>query len=279
MTGAVDNTLLRMARTGHPTILEAIDKAAEMERARRVVNALRAAQKPLITTMERDTAAWLKGMGQLVAAAAQPLLGQLYEARWRSPLDSTEVANLIDNILHSAHLREWEGGRVAPSFYKHYEATDLITARTLIQAGILANLRGSAARRVLQEGGRRLGLLDLGTQTRAALFRAIDQAYEQGLGPRATAKLIRDIVPAGPFPNAGAGYRATLIARTETLHAQRFSTLQRYREDKRVKQVIVFDGESDEECSARNGEYMTLDEAEAEMNSTHPNCVMAFGPA
>jgi SPP1 gp7 family putative phage head morphogenesis protein len=109
-------------------------------------------------------------------------------------------------------------------------------------------------------------------------MKVIDVGRKLGVNPNQTAKLIEQFVPAGRFTEAGAGYRARMIARTETLHAARISSLEVYRTAPQVKEVIAFDGESDEECAARNGSTFTFDEAEAEANGTHPNCVLAFGP-
>jgi hypothetical protein len=131
---------------------------------------------------------------------------------------------------------------------------------------------------MLLEGGKRMGLVDIASDTRAALFKTIDAGRMIGANPKATAKLIEQFVPAGRFTNAGVGYRSRLIARTETLHSARISTVQVYRSAPQVNFCVAFDGESDEECAARNGAIFTFDEAEAEANGTHPNCVLAFGP-
>lgn len=259
-----------------PQLREAVERAVAVQKAKQVVDGLRSDQLGLETKFFNQLLPILNSMGKLVATHAERELGQLQE-KWVTPLNQAEVSRVVEHILQTADLRTWVTEQFTPRWQHWYEQTDAAVAKQLIRAGILANVRGQTALRILAQGGRRLGLLDIVGDTRAALFRAIQQGYDLGLNPRETAKLIRDIVPEGRFVNAGARYRAQLITRTETLHAQRMSSLERYR-DAKLRQVMVFDGESDEICAARNGEIMTLDEAEAEMNSTHPNCVMAFGP-
>ena len=73
--------------------------------------------------------------------------------------------------------------------------------------------------------------------------------------------------------------RAKVIARTETMHAQRVSALHTYRELDPVAQVMVFDGRlgpTDEECEMLNGQVVTQEEAWALADSEHPNGTRSF---
>lgn len=71
--------------------------------------------------------------------------------------------------------------------------------------------------------------------------------------------------------------RAMLIARTETATAYNESAVAAYEDSGVVDRVEVFDGESDAECAAANGQIWTLEQARANPIA-HPNCVRAFGP-
>lgn len=189
-----------------------------------------------------------------------------------------DLNNLVEHILASSRLNEWASSRLAPSFRDYWGVVLNATRKALQRSGELTDERGASAQRIMDMGGRRMGLVDITGHTREALFRALDQAREEGLNPRETARLIRDFIPEGRFVNAGPAYRAQLIARTETLHAQRMSSLEQYRSMVDVKHVMAFDGDGDEECAARDGQVFTLDDAEVEAMTEHPNGTLAFGP-
>lgn len=69
--------------------------------------------------------------------------------------------------------------------------------------------------------------------------------------------------------------RSEMIARTETATAYNHGAIVSYQEAG-VERVEILDSDNDEECAARNGKVVTLDEALA--IEPHPNCVMAFAP-
>ena len=142
--------------------------------------------------------------------------------------------------------------------------------------GIFTGGRDPAMLQVIQDGGRRAGLIDI--TDRPALFRAIADARAEGLNPRAFQTKIAKLVPAGRFRNPRT--RALLIARTETIHAQRQSALNTYTA-KGVTRVQVIDGRhrgSDEDCGARNGQIVSLEEAQRLAAGEHPNGTMGFAP-
>ena len=128
-------------------------------------------------------------------------------------------------------------------------------------------------------GGRQAGLVDLPKSVRNELFRILTQAEEAGLGVPETVRQIRDTVTAGRFRTPE--IRARVIARTETLHAQRESSLATYRQIPDVTNVLVFDarlGETDEECANLDGTTVTISEAEILSAEEHPNGTRAFAP-
>jgi hypothetical protein len=74
------------------------------------------------------------------------------------------------------------------------------------------------------------------------------------------------------------GYRAEMIARTETMTAYNSATLDAYAVSEQVDEVEVLDGTDDPECADMNGQTFPLDEAEGLMDDEHPNGTRAFAP-
>ena len=189
---------------------------------------------------------------------------------------------LAERIIQGMALSQWSQDALIPAFDGHYLRTTQMTVgsiNTVLNLGV--NLPDPVAREIVAAGGRRAGLLDITGDTRRAIFRSLADCRAAGEGPPALARRIRSQVPAGRFSNAGPKYRAQLIARTETLHAQRVSALQTYRTSDVVTGVVAFDNQTgfdDAECIARNGRVFTFEEAEAEMASEHPQGSLNFGP-
>lgn len=177
-------------------------------------------------------------------------------------------------------------GRLDEKLRKRYEGHSLRVARktvetinTVLELGV--DMPDHVENAIVTRGGTRRGLLDIEKQTRDAIIRAIAKGREDGMGPDAIARLIRDEVPAGPYTNAGAKYRSELIARTETKWAQNHSSLEAYRNADTVSAAMVFDGRlegSDAECMARDGDIVTFDQAEALLADEHPNGSLSFAP-
>jgi SPP1 gp7 family putative phage head morphogenesis protein len=186
---------------------------------------------------------------------------------------------LADQVVHSMALKQFVDGPLRRDYEVQYRRVIQMTSNT-INLGLATSsaIEPHEVERLVSDGVERRILLDIPGQARDAILRGIQEGHELGQNPRETAAAIRGLVPAGPFPNAGPKYRAELIARTETLHAQRLSSLAAYKQSDQVSRVVAFDGTDDEECAARNGEEFSFDEAEAEMEDTHPNCVLAFAP-
>ena len=189
---------------------------------------------------------------------------------------------LAERIIQGMALSQWSQDALIPAFDGHYLRTTQMTAgsiNTVLNLGV--NLPDPVAREIVAAGGRRAGLLDITGETRQAIFRSLADGRAAGEGPPALARRIRSQVPAGRFTNAGPRYRANLIARTETLHAQRVSSLETYRASDVVTGVVAFDnqtGYGDEECVARDGRVFTFEEAEAEMAAEHPQGTLNFAP-
>ncbi len=184
---------------------------------------------------------------------------------------SEQIANGMGITEAFAELKKLYGA--------HYLRVFDQTRAALEPFGIAVDLPDVVARRVVEEGGRRLGLIDLDQQTRDALFEEILEARENGEGPDKIVQRIRDQIPAGPW--ADEETRATVIARTETLHAQRFSALEAYREAPNVSEVVLFDnrtGYDDEDCVARDGQVVSFEEAQQAMEDEHPQGTLAFAP-
>jgi hypothetical protein len=114
--------------------------------------------------------------------------------------------------------------------------------------------------------------------TRDALAAVLADGQDRGY----TAQQIADGVPADDYPGVSGvfdgarGYRAEMIAQTETAMAFNLSSTAAYR-DGGIDQVEVSDGDGDPECSDADGQVWTLDEAEANPLE-HPNCVRQFLP-
>lgn len=132
--------------------------------------------------------------------------------------------------------------------------------------------------RVIAEGGKRIGLIDVEAQTKDSIMRAIAKGREDKLDPNAIADLIKEEVPKGRYVKAGSKYRAELIARTEIKHAQNLSSITVYKASEHIKECIAFDGSSDEVCAARDGVNFSFGEAEAELAAEHPNGNLSFAP-
>lgn len=260
---------LRQLARLEPDLVEALSVHLH---AKQIVGKMRRVQLPAAVKFESRITELLRELGDRVADSARN--AGLTEAA----TEQDRIEQTVDSVMNGSRLREWASARLVPAFVTHFEEIFNITVATLIKAGIEPGSRGAIATEILRQGGRRAGLLDIPREAREALFRALEEGRAAGLGPRETARLIRDYVPEGRFVNAGARYRAELIARSETAHAQRSSSLLHYRANGHIPKVVAFDGVGDEECAARNGQIFNLDEAEIENDATHPNCVLSFGP-
>ncbi len=205
-------------------------------------------------------------------------LGDAAASAWRKlsgKADIPQAKDDRDNLLASLIVGEMRTDII--DYDTHYlrvthETFSIINAVT----NLMVNLDDPAQARILAAGGKRKGLLDIKGDTRSAIFRALAEAREAGEGADATARRIRDSVAAGPWSSSS--IRAKIIARTETKNAQNVSSLEAYRSGG-VSHVEIVDGQlptSDEDCIARNGQVITI--AEAEKTDDHPNGTLSFTP-
>ena len=183
-------------------------------------------------------------------------------------------------MLDALGLDEWQATVLGGEYAKHYSVVASQTFDTLGSAGITVNAPDAVAEQVVRAGGRRAGLVYLDSQTRAAVYGAIADGRAAGHGAQQIERTIRNYVEAGGR-GRNVSARAMRIARTETLHAQRVSTLAAYEESGAFSTVIAFDnrlGYDDDDCMARDGTEFTFAEAEAEMDAEHPNGTLSFAP-
>lgn len=193
-------------------------------------------------------------------------------------------------ILAQMGLDAWTIAELVPLFGRQYQRMASSTYQAMgntFELGVGTDLPDPVAREVIAIGGKRVGLIDLTAQTRQALFDALAQAREEGLGPVESSRLIRQYVGAGRYTEmerakAGAGvrFRAETIARTETLYAQNVSVLEAGRAAGFTK-YLAFDnrtGFDDADCMSRDG--TEFDEAGmiAERDSEHPRGTLSFSP-
>lgn len=238
-------------------------------------------QRRLAGVFALELAAAFRGIGdeaaaswsRYAAAAGVETLGAASPQTKRVTED--ELRRLVGIVMQdvSAH---------AIDYGPHYIRVALATVDGIRSAfGLGVNLSEPMEMRILAEGGRRQGLVDLGQQTRDALFQTLSEARDAGAGPREIAQLIRDQVPAGPWSSPQV--RADVIARTETKHAQNVASLEAYRASDNVTAIQLVDGQlgdrSCDECRARDGQVVSIDEAELIMREhEHPNGTLSLTP-
>lgn len=188
-----------------------------------------------------------------------------------------------ESVLSMMAVSEWIKDRLKATFEKHYRKVServIEAINTEMQLGV--GLPAEREAEIVSEGSRRAELVGVRADLRAAILRSIVAGREDGEGPVAIARRIREAVPAGRFQHAGARYRALMIARTETKFAQNQSTIETYRANDQVRGVMVFDnriGFNDPECTARNGRIVTQEEAQQMALEEHPNGTLSFAPA
>lgn len=222
-------------------------------------------------------------------------------ARFESILTATfeELGKLVSDQVMADLVARGEASAVAGSTKAHPPEFDLTEITRKLEEEIVAlyqsladevgdalgssfgiefELSELAQRAVLQEGGLRVGLLDLDQQTRDALFDSLEAARAEGLAGDALARRIRGDISAGPWRDVAT--RARVIARTEGAHAANWATLQSARSIEDVTRVMIHDnrtGHDDDVCSAIDGRVVTIEEAEA-LGLAHPNCTRSFTP-
>ena len=222
----------------------------------------------LQSKMEQDLGRFFRRMGRRAAAIAAETL--------KERKDTSDDAAMIYGNMDVPALQQ--------DFRKIGEEHALRVARKVFgemntAIGLSIGLPDNVARDIIAEGGRHLGLVDLSGQLKQSIYKAVAYARGEGLGVPEIVERIKYFVPAGRWTSPE--IRARVIARTETKHAQRVSTLHGIRESGVSERVIVVDnrlGYDDEDCTYWDGREVSLSEAEALIEEEHPNGTRDFVP-
>jgi HK97 family phage portal protein len=207
--------------------------------------------------------------------------GQLFEAATLTVLnrqaksEDDDAREIFDAIDINA-LKE-ELGQIMGAHY--FEVTKSTYAAMREIMGLAVDLPAEREALIMELGGRRAGLTDLDGSLKQRLFKELAEGRDAGEGPVDLARRIRNTVPAGTWSTPEV--RARVIARTETINAQRASVLEGAKDAENVDMVMVFDGRletSDDDCIARDGSIVSFDDAEAMMADEHPNGTLNFAP-
>ena len=200
------------------------------------------------------------------------------------PNDAVVVKRVIDRIFKRDEQLGFGDRRLLEHFEGHAHRVMETTVNTVSNfTGASVNIPDHVARRIVAQGGTHLLSMDIEGQTRKALFKGLAESRAAGHHPSsaATRRLIQRHVTAGRFtkmvdrsgvPN-GHIYRAKLIARTETAHAQNQSAMAAYESSDAVVQGEIIDnqtGFNDADCIARNGFVGSLEECRDHIDQEHP---------
>lgn len=188
-------------------------------------------------------------------------------------LTTDQIELLVRSVMEKLDLSGFDFG---PHYIRVAQST-LGGLNSVFEIGV--NLSEPLEARLISEGGRRLGLVDMSRQATESLMDAIADGRALGHGPGELALDIRDTIPRGPWSSSDV--RAEVIARTETAHAQNYASLEAYRASDTVTMVQLMDaqlGPTDEVCEERNGRVVTFEEAEEAMAEEHPNGTLSFTP-
>ena len=190
----------------------------------------------------------------------------------------------LGDAIEQIDASKWAKNELEPIYKRqNRRVLDHTTESVGTIMNIVINVPDRVARELINTGGTRLGLLDVASDTRKAIFRSLDEGRKLGEGADALARRIRNEVPKGRFLNAGSTYRARMIARTETKWSQNESSLVAYDLSPDITEVVAFDAQlgpdrSDPECISRNGRTFTIKQARSEMGREHPNGTLSFAP-
>ena len=189
-------------------------------------------------------------------------------------------AQFVDAITDSMRIKNWTQTRFEPAYRTQYLRTLTATSQTIdLAMGIGFNLPDEVGRRIISEGGLRVGLVDMQANTRTSLFHAMAEGRAQGLTREPLAAHIKSRVERGPWRTVE--QRAQVIARTETAHAQRRSALETYGRMDTVAGVMAFDaqiGATDADCEERSGRIFSIADADIETGLEHPNGTLTWAP-
>lgn len=258
--------LLQIHANGYAQLPAALVKGRPPRNAARLMAQLARDQTGLEKQLYTDL---LKVLGDYGRTLEQSTLDILAAGR------ADPQASLL--ILENVNILEVET-QMGETLGAHYGRTAEKTVRSINSImNMSVRIPDPVAREIVATGGRRAGLIDLRDKIRRRLFAELAEGQRLGLGAPQIARNVRDFVPAGPWSTSD--IRARVIARTETMHAQRVSALHTFREMDPAANVMVFDarlGATDDECEALNGQVVTQEEAWALADSEHPNGTRSF---
>lgn len=275
-----------MNGNGARSRLAGMKQGAQTAQTSRLVQAMDRLGRTLEVALAEELEADFAGLGERAASAYREAqreqLAGLGEPATKAEHKQEDNAALVARILGSLALGDWVDKHLRARFEIHYGRTARETIgilNSVLDLGV--ELPDEVERSLIARGGMRRGLVDVERQARDSLFRILAAGREAGLGPLEIARQIRAELPAGRFVNAGPAYRARMVARTETKFAQNISSMEAYRQAENVVSVVAYDarlGETDDECEARDGQIFSIEDAESELASEHPNGTLSFAP-
>lgn len=257
--------------------------SAEVKRLSRrqqglLIQALELQARQLEKAMQSRLEAAFRDLGKHVAG-----IWATESVKHRKDAVNLSGADLLtaEKVIELANVAKWKREKLSPIYGAQY---DLVARETLstLNATIgleLGEKEDEYSTTVIREGGKQIALVDVEKQTQDAIFSSLADGRAEGMGPVELERLIRERVEGGPSRSVSA--RATRIARTETMHAQRLSTRSAYQTSGAYTTLIAWDdrlGYGDPDCVARNGEEFSFDQADAEEADEHPNGTLSWAP-
>ncbi len=244
--------------------------------AQSVADAELALQAQQVTGWTEELRRFLRAVERAVRRAltadprAEAMLRQHPDELWAEQvIESSRMRELVETDLRDVYER------------RYLSAAEEVNRIINAEFGLSWGLPDSLARQVIAEGGRRLGLLDLTARAKKDMFSALLRGRMAGETGDELARRIVGSIGRGRFSSVED--RALTIARTETHHAQRFSSLQIYRENPTFTGLMIYDGmygapRSDAVCIERYGDVVSFEEGERLMNLEHPNGTLVLAP-
>ncbi|KKM56158.1 hypothetical protein LCGC14_1552060, partial [marine sediment metagenome] len=237
----------------------------------------------LAKAMEDELIDFFEDLGRKAAEVAEPILSEMFK-------QAPEVTISTERIIDAMNM-----STIIPIFQEVYEKHYLLvatesTAPAMEFIGLATDIPDPVARAIMATGGTRSGLVELTAKARETLFRAIEEGRALGEGAEALAKRIKQQVPGywrknifgiqGRDAWITPAERAKVIARTETKHAQRVSSLHMGK-SQGVTRFRVFDariGLTDATCAAMDGIVVSEADAQQLAGDEHPNGTRDFVP-
>ena len=204
--------------------------------------------------------------------------------RFNSNGEVTILPSGINNLVTSMDIPEWGNNKIISHLEdnsKRVIDNTVETINNISRVGV--NIPDDVARNLIRRGGRRIGLMDLDRTTKNSIFSSLYESRKMGEGIDAMGERIKQYVSAGRYTNKGAGYRAKLIAQTETRWAQNMSSIEAYEYSDDIGGMLAFDAQkgaerSDWDCIMRNGRQYTTSQARLESAREHPEGTLSWAP-